>query len=168
MTETHLPLPELQAVIGVWHRGPQTYYVKRSEKMTNYPGLWSLLSKQFDLKDLPDPKDLSAIQPVMERLSRERLGGVPIATKKHLTSGDSDDNPIDRHVFLHLYEVELLVEPRLNPDYYTDAAWLTPEAYEEKSAGLQCGLCLRLWSDYAWLAGIIDRPFIPRAVGYDD
>lgn len=161
-------LPELHAVIGVWHKDNLTYYVKRSEKMENYPSVWSLLSIQFDSMELSDPADLSKVQAFMESLSEERLGGVPIATKQHLISGDSSDNPFDKHVFLHLYEIELRKEPRLNPDYYTDSVWLTPEEYENRSANQRCGLCLRFWSDYAWMAGISDRPFVPRAVGYHD
>ena len=161
-------LPELHAMIGVWHKDNLTYYVKRSEKMENYPSVWSLLSIQFDPAELSDPADLSKVQGLMERLSKERLGGVPIATEQHLISGDSSDNPFDKHVFLHLYGVELRKEPRFNPDYYTDSAWLTPEEYEDRSANQRCGLCLRLWSDYAWMAGISDRPFVPRAVGYHD
>ena len=39
---------DLHAAIGVWHRGSQTFYVKRSAQMQNYPLVWSLLSIQFD------------------------------------------------------------------------------------------------------------------------
>ena len=160
--ETHVL--ELHAVIGVWHRGDLTYYVKRSEKMENYPGLWSLFSIQFRPDELRNSKDLSFVRRLMQRLSQERLGGVPITVKEHLISGDSRDNPIGKHVYLHLYEIELAKEPNLNPDYYSGGAWLTPEEYERRSAGQLCGLCLRLWSDYAWLAGISDRPFVAREV----
>lgn len=152
--------PPLHAVIGVWHRGDVAYYVRRSEKMENYPGLWSLFSTQFLPEELTDAKDLSAAQRLMERMSYERLYGEPVTVMDHLISGDSDDNPIGRHVYLHLYEIELEKEPRLNLDFYTEGAWLTPGEYEQRTAGLRCGLCLRLWSDYAWLAGISDRPFI--------
>lgn len=154
--------PLLHAIIGVWHSGPITYYVKRSEKMQNYPGLWSLFSIQFRPEELSDPEDLSSVQRLMQKLSKERLYGEPVTVKAHLISGDSDNNPIDRHVFLHLYEIELGKEPELNPNYYDDGAWLTPEEYERRSAGRRCGLCLRLWSDYAWLAGLSDRPFVAR------
>lgn len=155
-------LPELHAVIGVRHSGERTYYVKRSLKMENYPGLWSLLSIQFDPDELPDPQDTWRAQLLMERLSAERLGGIPIQAKKYLISGNSTDNPYDKNVILHLYEIELLEEPVLNPDYYTDAAWLTPEEYERRTSGERCGLCLRLWADYAWMAGITRRPFVPQ------
>lgn len=154
--------PPLQAVIGVWHHGDATYYVKRSEKMENYPGLWSLFSIQFQPEELPDPEDLSSVEPLMQKMSEERLCGQPVTVKSHLVAGDSDDNPIDKHVFLHLYEIEFEKEPKLNPDYYEAGEWLTPEEYERRSAGGKCGLCLRLWSDYAWLAGLSDRPFVAR------
>ena len=158
-------LPELHAVIGVRFKGGLTYYVQRSDKMENYPSVWSLLSIQFEPKELPDPKNLTRVQIFMEKMSDERLGGVSIQTKNHLISGDTTDNPFDKHVYLHLYEVEFSEEPILNPDYYSDAEWLTAEEYEDRSANQRCGLCLRLWSDYAWMAGFTDRPFVPRAVG---
>lgn len=154
--------PRLYAVIAVAHRDDRTFYVKRSTRMANYPGVWSLLSTQFDPRDLPDVRDLGRVQRYLDVISKERLGGTAIRINRFLTSGDSDDNPIDRHVFLRLYEVELDEEPHLNARYYTDAAWMTAEQYELASAGQGCGLCLRLWSDYAWLAGITDRPFVPR------
>ncbi len=130
--------------------------------MSNYPDLWSLFSIQFSPNELSEPEDLSKVQRLMQRMSQERLGGELITVKKHLIAGDSDHNPINRHVYLQLYEIEFDMEPKLNPDYYIDGAWLTPEQYERRSAGQQCGLCLRLWSDYAWLEGITDRPFIAQ------
>lgn len=155
---------KIHAVIGVWTRDHLTYYVKRSEKMQNYPGVWSLLSIQFNPHELERPEDLSTVKQFMEKMSEERLGGVPISVKKYLISGDSDRNPYGKHVYLHLYKIELIDHPNLNWDYYSDAAWLTAEQYEERSAGQPCGLCLRLWSDYAWLTGATDRPYLPRRV----
>ena len=154
----------LYAVIGVWHRESTTYYVKRSEKMENYPGLWSLFSIQYQPEELPDPEDLTRIEPLMQKMSKERLCGQPVTVKSHLIAGDSDNNSIDKHVFLHLYEIEFGREPDLNPDYYEVGEWLSPEEYEHRSAGKKCGLCLRLWSDYAWLAGLTDRPFITQEI----
>lgn len=155
-------IPEIHAVIGVWNRGDQTYYVKRSQKMQNYPGVWSLLSIRFNSHELERREDLAAVQEFMESMSRDRLGGVPLRVEKYLTSGDSDQNPYDMHVHLHLYEVALLRPPQLNPEFYSHGAWLTAEEYEAYSAGQSCGLCLRLWSDYAWLTGKTDRPFVSR------
>lgn len=152
---------EVHAVIGVWTSGHLTYYVKRSQKMQRYPGVWSLLSIQFDPCKLEQPEDLRTIQKLMRKMSAERLGGVAISVEKYLISGDSDRNPYEMHVYLHLYEITLLSEPILNSEYYSEGAWLTAEQYEQRSAGQPCGLCLRLWSDYAWLTGSTDRPFLP-------
>ena len=158
-------LPQLHAVIGVRYSGNRTFYVKRSRKMANYPGVWSLPSIQFERKQLPDPTNLFTVRNLMEKLSRERLGGFPIEVRSFLTAGDSAENPVGKHVFLYLYKIEMPREPRLNPDYYTEAAWLTAREYEQRSAGEPCGLCLRLWSDYAWMSGITDRPFVAQSVG---
>ena len=159
-SERHIS--EIHAVIGVWTKGHLTYYVKRSEKMQNYPGIWSLLSIQFDPRELEGPEDLATVQQFMEKMSEERLGGAPISVTKYLISGDSDHNPYDKHVYLHLYEIKLLRDPYLNSDYYSEGAWLTAEQYEERTTGQPCGLCLRLWSDYAWFTGTTDRPYVPR------
>jgi hypothetical protein len=155
-------LPKLFGVIGVWYRGDRTFYVKRSDRMRNYPGVWSLPSIQFDPAVLTNNQDLGAVQRYVNMMSAERFGGVPIRTLEFLTSGDSDENPIGMHVFLYLYRIEMRAEPVLNPEYYTDMKWMTAEQYERASYGQQCGLCMRLWSDYAWLRGITDRPFIPH------
>lgn len=148
-------MEELHAVIGVWYRDGKTYYVKRSSQMENYPNVWSLLSIQFD------PNSDSKIQELFELMSEERLNGAKLKVKEHLTSGDDPDSPVGQHVHLHLYELELLEEPKLNSKFYTDARWMTPAEYQDASVGQKCGLCLRLWSDYAWLAGLSDRPFVP-------
>ena len=153
---------ELHAVIGVWYRGDLAYYVKRSHRMRYYPGVWSLFSMQFEPSELKDPNDLRKVHRIMVKMSNERLGGTLIDVAGFLDSGNSDHNPYGRHVYLHLYEIQLDREPHLNPSYYTDGAWLTAEEYEGRSAGQPCGLCIRLWSDYSWLKGITDRPFIPR------
>jgi hypothetical protein len=155
-------LPKLFALIGVAYRGDRTLYVKRSMKMQNYPGVWSLLSIQFDPEILTDVKDLKQVQRHVDRMSDERLGGVPLAAMEMIASGDSDSNPIGKHVFLYLYRLELLKEPRLAADYYTDMKWMTALEYEHASIGQPCGFCMRLWGDYAWLHGITDRPFIPH------
>lgn len=158
--------PELHAVIGVRFSGNETYYVKRSKNMRNFPSVWSLLSIQFDPSWLTHPEDLKKVQILMEKMSRERLGGVPVRVKKWLISGSDSESPVGCPVHLHLYEIDLLEEPRLNSQFYTDAAWLTAQKYELFSAGQACGLCLRLWSDYAWMAGLTDRPFVAREKQY--
>jgi hypothetical protein len=152
----------IHAVIGVRRAGGATFYVRRSEHMENYPCVWSLFSIQYDPASVEDVTDLKAVTPIFEAMSVQRLGGVPIRVKSYLTSGSSDQNPMDVDVILHLYEIEFDEEPRLNPRYYTDGAWLTAEDYEERCAEQICGLCLRLWSDYAWMMGYTSRPFIPK------
>ena len=89
---------ELHAIIGVRHSGELTYYVKRSDKMANFPSVWSLFSLQFDPEQLTDPRDLPKVQSLMDALSEERLGGVPVTVKKHLISGDDPDSPVGQHV----------------------------------------------------------------------
>ena len=155
------PVSNIHAVVGVWRREDLTYYVKRSGEMENYPGVWSLLSIQFQPLELVDRTDLLKVQEIMEKMSNERLGGTPLSVKGYLDSGNSDHNPYKKHVYLHLYEIFIHRVPTLNPAYYTHGAWLTAEQYEEYSEGQPCGLCMRLWSDYAWLKGITDRPFVP-------
>ena len=152
----------INAVIGVRRSGASTYYVKRSDHMANYPGVWSLFSIQHDPAVLSDVTDVAAAQPLFDAMSKQRLGGVPVRVKSYLTSGSSDLNPMNVEVNLHLYEIEFVGEPTLNPCYYTDSGWLTAADYEDRCAEQVCGLCLRLWSDYAWLQGYTDRPFIPR------
>ena len=151
----------IHAVIGVRYHGASTYYVKRSLKMANYPGVWSLFSIQFKPHELRNPKQVGGeVDELFGRMSEGRLGGVPVKVKSYLTSGSSDENPMGVEVNLHLYEVALAEEPRLDPRYYTDAAWLRPEEYEHLCAGQACGLCLRLWADYAWMTGLTERPFM--------
>lgn len=152
----------IDAVIGVRRAGGSTFYVRRSDHMENYPGVWSLFSLQYDPAALADVTDLNSVAPIFQRMSEQRLGGVPIRVKSYLTSGSSDRNPMGVNVTLHLYEIEFDEEPRLNGRYYTDGAWLTAEDYETRCAEQVCGLCLRLWSDYAWMRGYTDRPFIPH------
>jgi hypothetical protein len=152
----------IHAVIGVRRAGGATFYVRRSEQMENYPGVWSLFSTQYDPATVADVTDTGAVTPLFEAMSSQRLGGIPIKVKSYLTSGSSDQNSMGVEVTLHLYEIEFDEEPRFNERYYTDGAWLTAEEYEDRCAEQVCGLCLRLWSDYAWIMGYTDRPFIPH------
>lgn len=152
----------ITAVIGVRHDGPLTWYLRRSERMANYPGVWSLPSIQFVPSELPDVLDLDRVSGHFARLSAERLGGVPIGVERHLTSGTSDMNPMGVDVTLHLYLLRMSEEPVLNPAFYVGSEWLSAADYEERSAGQPCGLCTRLWGDFAWACGITDRPFLSR------
>lgn len=153
----------IHAVIGVRRIGGATFYVRRSEYMENYPGVWSLFSIQYDPTAVSNMTDLNLVAPLFKAMSEQRLGGVPVRVKSYLTSGSSDQNPMAVDVTLHLYEIEFDQEPDLNPRYYTEGGWLTAKDYEERCAEQVCGLCLRLWADYAWMMGYTDRPFVPRS-----
>ena len=60
---------------GVRQVGLATFYVKRSLKMSNYPGVWSLLSIQFQPSELQEPEKVSEpVNRLFEKMSRERLG----------------------------------------------------------------------------------------------
>lgn len=145
---------KIEAVIGVWFKDRRTFYVKRSERMENYPNAWSLLSIQFTREELPDFTDLAAVQGVIERMAEERLGGAPVRLVRYLKSARCSDNPMDVPVTLHLYQIELEREPNLNPQYYIDSAWFTPEDYMKASENATCGLCMRMWSDYCYQSGL--------------
>ena len=145
---------QIEAVIGAWLKDGRTLYVKRSGRMENYPNVWSLLSIQFTPEELPDFTDLAATEKVMERMSQERLGGVPVRLIHYLKSARCSDNPMQVPVTLHLYQIELEREPELNQQYYVDYAWFTPEEYIKASENATCGLCMRMWSDYCYQSGL--------------
>jgi hypothetical protein len=154
----------IHAVIGVRYDGRRTLYVKRSDAMENYPGVWSLLSVQFDPGELPGLDDLVAAQRIFDRLSFERLGALRLRVERHIVSGTCSDNPMGRRVVLHLYAISYNGVASLNPRYYSDQAWLTPSEYEQRAAGMSCGLCLRLWSDYSFRHGLAPARFAPIPV----
>ena len=154
-------MQDIDAVIGVWYKDGRTYYVKRSAEMQNYPNVWSLLSIQFKPEQLPDFTDLEAAQKIMERMAEERLGGVPVKLTGYVKSSRCSDNPMHIPVTLHMYRIELEREPELNPRYYVDAAWFTPEEYMKASEKATCGLCMRMWSDYCYQMGLSEKRFAP-------
>jgi hypothetical protein len=158
---------QIEAVIGVWFKNDRTFYVKRSGRMENYPNVWSLLSIQFIPEELPDFTDLGKVQEVMDRMSKERLGGVPVRLIHYITSARCSDNPMQVPVTLHLYQIELEGEPELNPEYYVDCKWFTPEEYMKVSENATCGLCMRMWSDYCYQHGLSKTRFAPH-VRQDD
>ncbi len=129
--------------------------------MQNYPLVWSLLSIQFDPTQLQDPLDLASVQPLMTKMSDERLCGTPVRVTRYLSSANCSDNPMGKRVFLHLYEVEFDRDPRLAPAFYLDAAWLEPDDYARRAAGTTCGLCLRMWSEYCVRHGMTNHRFAP-------
>ena len=145
---------QIEAVIGAWLKDGRTLYVKRSGRMENYPNVWSLLSIQFTPEELPDFSDLAAAEKVIKKMSEERLRGVPVKLVHYLKSARCSDSPMQVPVTLHLYQIELSGKPKLNPRYYVDSAWLTPEEYLAASADSTCGLCMRMWSDYCYQSGL--------------
>ena len=152
---------QIEAVIGVWYKDGRTFYVKRSDEMENYPNVWSLLSIQFVPEEFPDFTDLAVAQKLMEKMSQERLGGVEVSLGRYLKSARCSDNPMQVPVTLHLYQIELVSEPKLNPRYYVDSAWFTVEEYLDASVDSTCGLCMRMWSDYCYEAGLSNIRFAP-------
>jgi hypothetical protein len=156
---------EIHAMIGVWFKDGKTFYVRRSEKMQNYPNVWSLLSIRFEPTSFAHDTDLVVARDLMERMSRERLSGIGITVCRYLTSAHCFSNPTGSRVFLHMFEVELDDLPMLNPEYYSDFAWLTPEEYAARSVGASCGLCVRMWSDYSVRHGLTRQAFAPELVG---
>ena len=156
-----MEMPQLHAVIGVWFDNGRTFYVKRSAKMANYPNTWSLLSIQFNPNDF-DPRDEGRAAGLFRELSRQRLGGAEIEPLALITSANCRSNPIDRHVFLHMYLVDVKQPPVLNPDFYSTGAWLTPAEYRERSSNSACGLCTRMWSDYSFSHGLSSERFAPQ------
>lgn len=151
----------IHAVIGVCQMKPYALYVKRSQQMKNYPGVWSLLSMQFVPEELPDHLNLDKVDELFDSMSRERLGGVLVQARGYLVSGTCEKNPMNERVVLHLYDVAIPKEPKLNPLYYEDIAWLQPEEYIERAKGQTCGLCMRLWSDYCVKNNLARAGFAP-------
>lgn len=161
-------IEKIDAVIGVWFKDGRTYYVKRSSNMQNYPNTWSLLSIQFDQEEFPDFTDLEAAQHVMKRMADERLNETPVRLIRYVKSARCSDNPMHVPVTLHMYQIELEHEPELNPRYYVDSAWFTPEEYMKATKNATCGLCMRMWSDYCYQNGLSDVRFAPKVKEYDD
>lgn len=152
---------EINGIIGAWYKEGRTLYVKRSALMENYPNVWSLLSIQFLPDEFPDFTDLVNAQKFIEKMSEERMGGVPVRVVRYVKSARCSDNPMQVPVTLHLYQIELDSKPKLNPRFYVDAAWFTPEEYLAASAKSTCGLCMRMWSDYCYQTGLSKIRFAP-------
>jgi hypothetical protein len=153
--------PSIYAIIGVSYKEGKTFYVKRSSKMKNYPDVWSLISIQISKEEFQSHLDLASVSERFDELSRERLSGAKIRVLEHLTSDDSDKNNIGCHVFLHLYHVDVLELNSLNPDYYVASDWLNQNELDDLNEDLTCGLCTRMWKDYAWHNDLLPRDFLP-------
>ena len=139
---------EIHAAIGVWQRGDKTFYVLRSQKMENYPGVWGLLSLQHVPVFLKNPKNLMRAMMILQQMSNERLHGALVHMRRFLYRGSSDQNPMGCMVHLNLYEIEFDDQPELQRDFYTDSAWMTPSELRAANIGKQSGLCTKLWLEY--------------------
>jgi hypothetical protein len=139
---------QVNAVIGVWNKNGKTFYVKRSDYMKNYPNVWGLLSIQFNTGEFNDLYDLNFAQALMTKMSNDRLGGVPTRVLRYITSAQSADNPYNTTISVNLYEIELLETPKLNPLFYVDSAWFTPEEFFKITENSIRGLCTKTWHQY--------------------
>lgn len=155
-------IPTITAVIGVWTRGDRTYYVRRSGTMQNYPGAWSLFSEQYDPAEI-DPDDRADVNKVFDRMSKRRLGSVGIKVGRLVSARSRYTHALGRSVTLRLFEIELEREPILNPEFYSDAAWLTNDEFRERVTAVPCGMCTRMLSDYRMQRGEISEPLVELA-----
>lgn len=157
--DNSLNLPCITAVIGVWTRGDQTYYVHRSETMQNYPGAWSLFSEQFN-PDEVDPDDPVQVKRIFERMSERRLGGIHLKVGPIISARSRYNHSLGSSVTLRLFEIELEDEPILNPEFYSEGAWLTNDEFRKRVTAVPCGMCTRMLSDYRMQRGEIDEPLV--------
>ena len=97
----------------------------------------------------------------MKKMSLQRLGDAPIRVREFLTAGEARNTSIGHFVHLDLYRIDFDAEPILNPDYYTEGRWMDFDEYASAVAGSPCGLCVRLWTDHAYLLGLCSHPFLP-------
>lgn len=133
--------------------GTKVLWVRRSSKMNNYPGIWTLFSQQYSPEEILGAKDLAGAKEVFNRMASERLLGAPITIEAYLdqTSGFSDD--LKREVHLMLYKIEFPWGLKLNEDYYTYAQWLTWDEHFKYHKQPSCGMCTRLFQDWSYLKG---------------
>lgn len=138
----------IRAFIGAWKKGDKTYYVKRSDKMENYPGVWSLFSMQIPWEkftELPQDRDLAL--DIMQTISNQRLGGLEVTNALWISGAESFRTELGKSVALHLYRVELIGEPKLNPYFYSEGAFLTADEFRSMDK-MPCGTCVRMWSKH--------------------
>ncbi len=147
----------LDAAIGVWTRGKLTYYVRRSEAMGNYPGVWSLFSERFD-PDEVDPLDRADVQTVFQRMAFRRVGSGSVKVGRFLSARSRYTPKLGCTVKLWMYEIALERDPDLNPDFYSDGAWLTDDDFRQRAEAAPCGMCTLMWSDYLKRLGFITEP----------
>lgn len=150
---------EIHAVIAVWRRGNQAFYARRSRMMQNFPEVWSLLSIQFPQGETTSGATEARVSELFNKMSRERLGNVPITVNSFLTAGSAYNADLEAQINLLLYDIQMEEEPILNPNFYTDGRWMTFSEYLDIVGKQKCGLCSHLWLDYAYLKGWSPAPF---------
>ena len=152
----------IYALIGVWSRNGLTYFVRRSQNMENYAGVWSLFSERFDPSTY-DPLEKDEVVAVFDRMSHRRLGGVDVTVGQMLSSRARYTTALGCRVSLWMYEVELANEPKLNPAFYSDSNWLTNDEIRKRVTAAPCGMCTRMLSDYRMRSGEISEPLVTLA-----
>lgn len=149
----------MRALIGVRRNGNKVQYVKRSAKMT-YPNLWTLFSIQYQFDF--NKNDRTQAAAIFQHMSDVRLGGAPVFVGKFLCEGTDYNQDLGEDVSLRLYEIDFPDNPNLlalNPDYYSETRWMTVDEHVKHIEGNICGLCLKLWQDYAYTQGLCSQPY---------
>lgn len=116
---------------------------------------------QFAPDALPEPRDLARAQAIFAAMVAERFEGTPVRVKEYLRSGASPAPRIGKHVHLHLYAFEADEPLVLDPEFYPQGAWLTFDDFQARAGRAPCGLCTRLYSEYAVEQGLCEVPFAP-------
>lgn len=103
---------------------------------------------RFDPDAVADPTTIEQVAPLFWTMSREQLGGVPLTVSRYLRTDTCYTAPFTWKQALYLFEVRLLIPPRLNPAYYLAGDWMTPAEYTQRTQGLAYGLGVQPWVDY--------------------
>ena len=137
---------DILAFVGVWLRGDKAYFVRRSCRMENHAGQWSLPSVQLLPGVLSSDNVSVAVVEQFRRLSGERFRKSPISVKRFLICGREyrENIPRPAWVDLRLYEIAFDEEPRLDPEYYVEGRWMTLSEYRVASDPAAAGLCCNL------------------------
>lgn len=148
--------------------GVKVLWVRRSSKMTNYPLLWTLFSQQYSPDDIYGKGDITGCNEVFRRMSRERLEGSPIKVERFLDETEGYSEDLKCYVHLMLWKISFPFGVRLNPDYYIGAEWLTWKEHFRWHGRSKCGMCTRLFQDWAYLHNLCPWPAgeVPYAPGF--
>ena len=142
-------------LIGVWCKIEKDevlyYYVKRSSKMDNYPNTWGLLSRQWNRNDYHNILGLKdKLQPLFQEMSVQRLDNTPIKVIQWLATqaNKPEENPLGCWLYLDIFQIELEKEPVLNPEFYTEAKWMTRKDILNLSITQECGRCTEMLTEF--------------------